>query len=167
MRQPTTTAEEVQRMAAYMESQGVVIDHTDHAHTLAEYLRGDPIPQLIEKAQCKGLKILYVYDMQRQQYNTRADATIWKNCTLDGSGTWYAIGISTQALDLGRDYTAFVALHEITHLLTDCIEDHTPAFHSYLDYVITLYNNANGTHIVNDYCGLSEDLRQPDARQRP
>jgi len=152
---------EVERMRRYIKSKGVVFGDGSRLPELVDCVSADPIPALIERARDQGLKLIYVYDMQAQDESRREqDATIWKNVTLDGRGTWYAIGISYQALSVGRDYAVLVFLHELAHLFTDCIEDHTAAFHAYLDELLTEYNRANGTAIKNDYFGLSDQKPQ-------
>ena len=142
-------------MTRFLKKNGVVIEDRNYAKKLAGYLCGDPIPDLISRAGKHGLVFFYVYDMERQPIGRREqDAEIWKDVTTDGNGTWYAIGISTQALNYGKEYTVLVFLHEITHLLTDCEEEHTEIFHAYLDKLLKNYNAANKTAIKNDYYGL-------------
>ena len=143
------------RMRRYIERNGVVFDDGDRQEELAAYLSGDPIPVLIDLAREQGLKLLYTFSAAEQDESRKdRDGECWKNCTLDGRETWYSIGISTEALDRGRDYTVFVFLHELCHLFTGG-GNHTAAFHSFLDYLLSEYNSANGAEIENDYQGLN------------
>ena len=153
MRRPTTQ-EEFDRMSRYIERNGVVFDESGRTTELAEYLTGDPITALIERARDQGLKLIYTFVSEDQDESRQdRDGECWKNVTLDGKGTWYSIGISTDALDRGKEYTVLVFLHELCHIFVDG-DRHPPAFHRYLDYLLKLYNEANGTEIVNDYNGL-------------
>ena len=142
-------------MVRYIKSTGIKIEDQDHTAKLSEYLNGDPIPELLKDAEAKGLKVVYTYDMPQQGKEFRdADAITINNVTRDNHGTWYAIGISIQALAEGKEYTILVFLHEVAHLITDCEENHTIKFHQYLDYLLYEYNKVNGTRIENDYYGL-------------
>lgn len=76
------------------------------------------------------------------------DGIAWKDVTKD-RGELYAIGLSCEALEQGPEYTQFLFLHELTHVLGN--GDHSPEFHRQLDRLIEQFNRRTGGHIVNDY----------------
>ena len=70
-----------------------------------------------------------------------------------------AIGVSVEALHRpdAESYIPFVFLHELTHDTVSNNMQHDEHFHEYLDYLLMLYNDAQGTEIENDYCGLARE----------
>ena len=59
------------------------------------------------------------------------------------------IGISSTALELGRDQTVLTLLHELAHVLWQT--DNPSLFHTLLDGLIFAYNKLSGEEIRNDY----------------
>ena len=78
------------------------------------------------------------------------DGIAWKDVTRD-RGELHAIGLSCEALDRGPEYTQFLFLHELTHVLGN--GEHSPEFHQQLDRLIEQFNRRTGGHVVNDYFG--------------
>lgn len=97
------------------------------------------------------LSAIYLYrqDEQATERLRKSDAIIWKDVTLDGLGTLYAVGVSVGAIERGEEYTQFLFLHELAHIDGD--GEHTPEFHRQLDRMIELFNQRTGSRIVNDY----------------
>ena len=67
-----------------------------------------------------------------------------------------AIGVSVEALHRpdAASYIPFVFIHELTHDTVQTRKQHDKHFHEYLDYLLMLYNDAEGTKLQNDYFGL-------------
>lgn len=97
----------------------------------------------------KQVSATYAYRMAEQRKKAAgADGMSWRDVT-GKKGTLYAIGVSVEALDSGPEYSQFVFLHELAHIVTD--ERHTTAFHDKLNEMIDTYNKATGANIVNDF----------------
>lgn len=69
--------------------------------------------------------------------------------TLDGFGTLYAVGISLEAIERGKEYTELLFLHELAHIFGG--GEHSTEFHRELDRMIERFNKETGSRIVNDY----------------
>lgn len=80
------------------------------------------------------------------------DGICWKDTIDGGNDTLYAVGISCEALEAGREYTQMLMLHELAHMLTN--EDHSIRFHETLSTLINDFNAATGSEITNDLYGI-------------
>ena len=67
-----------------------------------------------------------------------------------------AIGVSVEALHRldAESYIPFIFIHELTHDTVPNKMQHDNQFHEYLDYLLMIYNDAEGTGLKNDYFGL-------------
>lgn len=134
----------------WIKTKGVVVYKNEEAKKrMAEYIApvGAVFPELAQK-----LSGVYVYKSAEQKGDAfGTDGISWRDETSD-VGTLYAIGISTDALDAGPEYCAFVFLHELCHVATG--SDHTVAFHEELDRMIRTYNQETGAELENDYFDL-------------
>ncbi|MBR2491683.1 MAG: hypothetical protein IKB65_09450 [Ruminiclostridium sp.] len=110
------------------------------------------LPDLLPELAGRGLVDVHVYERDRQtREDLRAsDGMTWVDVT-GHTGTLYAIGIAADALGANRDYQVLVFLHEAAHVLQG---EHSWGFHVLLDGLIQRYNDATGSHIINDYDGL-------------
>ena len=135
------------RIMRWIKTKGAVVFENEAAkQNMAEYIApvGAVFPDLAKKLCC-----IYVYKTVEQKRDARdTDGICWRDETND-VGTLFAIGISTDTLDAGPEYTAFVFLHELCHMVTNT--DHTVAFHEELDRMIRVYNQATGAELENDY----------------
>lgn len=135
------------RIMKWIMSKGVVVYKNEEAkQRMTEYIApvGAAFPELVKK-----LSAVYVYQTAKQKGDARGtDGICWRDETSD-AGTLFAIGISTDTLDAGPEYCAFVFLHELCHVAT--CSDHTVAFHEELDRMIRIYNQATGAELENDY----------------
>ncbi len=99
----------------------------------------------------KMLCAVYVYRMSEQTGEAAgSDGICWKNVT-SYAGTLYAIGISTEAMDKGAEYTAFLFMHELAHIRES---EHCYKFHEILNDMIGQYNHAYSVNLANDMAGL-------------
>lgn len=138
------------RVLRWVERQGVVFYPGKlERETAKRYLRDMPVvfPELVGE-----LSAIYLYrqDEQATERLRRSDAIIWKDVTLDGFGTLYAVGISLEAIEQGKEYTELLFLHELAHVHVS--GDHSTEFHRELDRMIERFNQETGSRIVNDYC---------------
>lgn len=137
------------RTIAWIEKQGITIcKDPAEIERLKSYIvpAAELFPDLVNM-----LCAVYVYRMNEQSGDAAGvDGILWKNVTSD-SGTVYAVGISTEAMDKGADYTAFLFLHELAHITTD--GDHSRAFHDQLNELLMVYNEATGANLANDMFG--------------
>lgn len=111
-----------------------------------------------------GLSLVYVYDMDEQKNEgSYSDGIDWLDVVVSSDGKpvdkLHAIGISTQAIDAGRDYAVMVFLHEYTHTLLEKPNDHGMMFHFTLDRLIERYNQATGSSVSNDYMDLPDNRK--------
>lgn len=138
------------RVLRWIERQGAVFYPGKlERETAKRYLRDMPVvfPELVGE-----LSAIYLYRQGEQETERlrKSDAIIWKDVTLDGFGTLYAVGISLEAVERGSEYVKFVFLHELCHIRVSGV--HSLAFHQQLDRMIERFNQETGSHIVNDYC---------------
>lgn len=138
------------RVLRWIERQGAVFYPGKlERETAKRYLRDVPVvfPELVGE-----LSAIYLYrqDEQATERLRKSDAIIWKDVTLDGFGTLYAVGISLEAIERGEEYTQFLFLHELAHVISG--GEHTPEFHRQLDRLIDQFNRRTGGHLSNDYC---------------
>lgn len=147
-----------QRVLRWIQGTGVVVCW-DLAlrKTVAQYLL--PVFQTLrETIQPLSLVCIYLYQQADQPPNLRTDGGAlmkdvdgiqWVDVTPD-RGKLYAVGLSVEALDKGKDYVQFLFLHELTHILSG--GEHSEEFHQCLDGLIERFNRHTGSRIVNDYC---------------
>ena len=138
------------RVLRWVQQQGVVFHPGKQEREIAKrYLRDMPrvFPELVRQ-----INAIYLFEMGRQKTELlrKCDGILWRDVTLDGFGTLYAVGISLEAIERGREYTQFLFLHELVHVQTG--GDHGPEFHKCLDSLIKRFNRYTGSHIINDYC---------------
>lgn len=147
-----------QRVLHWIQETGIVVCWDPALRkTVAQYLL--PIFQALrETIQPLSLVCIYLYRQADQPPNMRTDDGIfiryvdgiqWVDVTPD-RGKLYAIGLSAEALDKGKDYVQFLFLHELAHILSG--GKHSKEFHRCLDGLIERFNKYTGSHIVNDYC---------------
>ena len=140
------------RIIDYIQNQGVVIlrDAVQMAE-LHSIICKDLVPILAEEGEtARKINAIYLYDMDAQppEVNEHThDAICWWHQTGD-DGVLYAIGISTQALACGEQYTALCFLHELTHVKT--AEGHTPTFYRLLDAVLERCRELTGILVFSD-----------------
>lgn len=137
-------------MLRWIERQGAVFYPGKlERETAKRYLRDMPVvfPELVGE-----LSAIYLYRQGEQETERlrKSDAIIWKDVTLDGFGTLYAVGISLEAVERGSKYTKFVFLHGLCHIRVSGV--HSLAFRQQLNRMIERFNQETGSHIVNDYC---------------
>lgn len=137
------------RVLRWIETKGAVFYPGKlERETAKRYLRDVPVvfPELVGE-----LSAIYLYrqDEQATERLRKSDAIIWKDVTLDGFGTLYAVGISLEAIERGKEYTELLFLHELCHIHVS--GNHGPEFHNQLDSMIELFNQRTGSRIVNDH----------------
>lgn len=81
------------------------------------------------------------------------DGIEWKDVT-GNRGELHAIGLSCEALGRGPEYTRFLFLHELAHILRAYPTEHGSEFHQQLDQLIDRFNATTGSSLVNDRFGL-------------
>ena len=138
------------RVLQWIQQQGAVFYPGKlERETAKRYLRDMPVvfPELVGE-----LSAIYLYRQGEQETERlrKSDAIIWKDVTLDGFGTLYAIGVSLEAIERGKEYVQLLFLHELCHVRIS--GDHSTKFHRELDRMIDRFNQETGSHIVNDYC---------------
>ena len=137
---------EKQRIRRWIERQGVEIHEatTREREVVRRALKDMPrlFPDLLYRS---GLRLIYLYEQREDQVN---DAICWRDVTLDGRGTLFAIGIATWALEYPSHFQ-LLFLHELAHIATG--GEHNACFCAYLDGLIAQFNGATGAQLVNDY----------------
>lgn len=138
------------RVLRWIERQGAVFYSGKlERETAKRYLRDMPVvfPELVGE-----LSAIYLYRQSEQatEHLRKCDGIIWRDVTMDGFGTLYAVGISLEAIERGKEYTELLFLHELCHIHVS--GDHGPEFHRELDRLIEQFNRRTGEHLVNDYC---------------
>lgn len=102
------------RVLQWIESQGVIFHYDRKARETAKaYLRDMPtvFPELVGM-----LSAIYLY-RQSKQADGSMDGILWRDVTKDGSGILYAVGLSVEAVERGKEYTQFLFIHELAHIL--------------------------------------------------
>lgn len=133
----------------WLRTQGVVICNDQKAIELF-FAYTVPVaavfPEIVDK-----LSAVYTYRMNEQgTLDLRSnDGISWYHES--NLGMLYGIGLSVEALESGRDYAAFVFLHELCHIATGC--DHTIAFDDKLEEMIDRYAKETGHILPNDMFG--------------
>ena len=138
------------RVLRWIERQGAVFYPGKlERETAKRYLRDMPVvfPELVGE-----LSAIYLYrqDEQATERLRKSDGILWRDVTLDGFGTLYAIGISLEAIERGKEYTELLFLHELAHVHVSGA--HSAEFHKQLDHLIEQFNRRTGGHVANDYC---------------
>ena len=138
------------RVLRWIERRGAVFyPGTLERETAKRYLQDMPMvfPELVGK-----LSAIYLYrqDEQATERLRKCDGILWKDATLDGFGTLYAIGISLEAIELGKEYVQLLFLHELCHIRVSGV--HSLAFRQQLNRMIERFNQETGSRITNDYC---------------
>lgn len=100
------------------------------------------------------LPLIYIYRQSEQlSKNQKSDGNLYRETNKSGNLIYCCLGISTEALQQGKEYTALVFMHELTHIN---FPEHDKNFHEYLNNLISLYNIITGSTVKNDYYGLSK-----------
>lgn len=139
------------RILNWIKSQGVVFctDPTERER-FTQYIA--PVVSVFPEC-LDFVTAFYVYRQSEQtEPLSENDGICWKDVTLH-DGDLYAIGISTEALDRGQEYTAFCFLHELCHIY-EYDTGHGINFHNRLNAMITRYNECTGSTISNDFFAL-------------
>ncbi|MCD8051277.1 MAG: hypothetical protein LUE89_06320 [Clostridiales bacterium] len=92
-----------------------------------------------------------------------------------GWGDCAGIGVEKAAFLHDGDYLAFLILHELAHLRMGGGEGdgHDADFENQLQYLLSVYNDAYGTHLINDFagykgeCSLKRDQKRADSMAVP
>lgn len=108
---------EGRRTLRWIQRQGVVFYLGKPERAAAKrYLRGMSMvfPKLVGQ-----LRAVYLY-RQSEQDNSAYDGVLWKNVTMDGLGTLYAVGLSVEAIGRGEMYIQRLFIHELTHIIVPC-----------------------------------------------
>lgn len=114
-----------------------------------------------------GLSCVFCYDMETQRpesclYMCDGIALIRE---VEGSKrSISALGLATQCLDRGEQYSSEIAIHEVAHLLFPENSKsgelrHGERFHSGLDVLLAKYNARFGTNLQNDYVNFAPHRR--------
>ena len=92
-------------------------------------------------------------DFANLLYGNTADGIpcVW----LDGM-TEFFIGIAKDVFE-SEEYTLFIFLHELCHVLAWTPEGHDKRFEETLDTMLAQYNREHGTDLKNDYAGYRGD----------
>ena len=100
------------------------------------------------------LPLIYIYRQSEQlSKNQKSDGNLYRETNKSGNLIYCCLGISTEALQQGKEYTALVFMHELTHIN---FPEHDKNFHEYLNNFISLYKIITGSTVKNDYYGLSK-----------
>ena len=146
----TILSDYYKRMMWWIETEGgVPYEDPETKERLKEYLCPvwSVFPDLVSM-----VSAVYVYRMDQQSGSAAGpDGISWENHTLD-VGILYAVGISLEAMDKGPEYTQFLFLHELTHIITGHNHDH--AFHGQLNKLLSIFNKATGSNLFNDMLGM-------------
>lgn len=97
---------------------------------------------------------LWQGDQAAGMYAESDGMTIWQRN--DEGRTRYAVGLSDHALAYGLDYTMFVIIHELAHVLHPAEENngHTQRYHAALDAMLQHFADVTGIEVQNDYQDL-------------
>ena len=129
----------------------IVSDDRRGMETLIGYLAETIPAEILELAESK-VDMFSTYSMRESGVPVDGSTT-WTHNTAAGR-MLYAVGIAEEGIAQGREYTAFLWLHELCHVLCGRGEDHTPLYHAMLDQLLLITNEATGEDIQNDYQGL-------------
>lgn len=139
------------RVLRWVQTQGQILCHDTAEQKRLSSLLDELRPIFPEMEQVHAW---YTYRQQDQPPPlSEHDGEMWKDCTLDGCGTLYAVGISVEGLDAGHDYAVLLVLHELGHVVAD-VGDNDMRLHSTINNLLARYNQATGKRIENDYSGL-------------
>lgn len=134
-----------QQILRWIGRQGAVFYYgKPERETAKSYLRGmsKVFPEEIAK-----LNAIYLYRMADQPDSlNKYDGICWVDVTLNGRGTLYAIGISLEALAEGPEYTQFLFIHELTHIVVPCAHgEHSAEFHVACQRLLKKYDEQTGS----------------------
>ena len=107
---------------------------------LGDYL--DELPESFPDLSKYGLAMLFVYDRmkQRDAEDRQCGGITFQNGRVDKAGqvleTAYSIGIATEVIDRGKEFTLAIFVHEAAHVLT-ANEGHTEFFGIVLDGLLS------------------------------
>lgn len=110
---------------------------------------GDVFPDLVR--QVSAWYTFWILAQEDIAGEGEPDGICWVDVTKD-AGTLFAIGISCEALEYGKEYGQQVLLHELTHVL--CGAEHSVKFHETLSGLINQFNAATGSELTNDFYGI-------------
>lgn len=133
------------RVLRWIESQGVVFHYDRKARETAKaYLQDMPtvFPELVGM-----LSAIYLY-RQSKQADGSMDGILWRDVTKDGSGILYAVGLSVEAVERGKEYTQFLFIHELTYILVP--GEHVPPFHQIMAALLARFNSATGSSLEDE-----------------
>ena len=104
------------------------------------------------------LPLIYIYRQSEQlPENQKSDGNLYRETNKSGNLIYCCLGISTEALQQGKEYTALVFMHELAHIN---FPEHDKNFHEHLNNLISLYNIITGSTVKNDYYGLTDKEKQ-------
>lgn len=129
----------------------VMLEDDSIANTFIEAIRDCPTD--IPFFEQYGLVIVLFYDPAEQTVEKwqHCDGIAFRHFNKDGGKSVYSIGISTHAIERGKDYTCFIWLHEAAHVLRENVDVHDNRYHALLDVLIEAHNKTAGASLVNDY----------------
>lgn len=141
-----------QNTRAYAERKGAVIcDDPAEKKRLAEYIA--PVAALFPYFVGKLVAGIYPYHMTEQGTAELrgCDGISWEFHSPGTGEVGYMIGVSIEALEAGQDYTAFLFMHELSHITAG--PEHSQTFHDQLNELLMVYNGATGANLANDMFG--------------
>lgn len=141
-----------EKTLAYAEQQGAVIcNDPAEKQRLANYIA--PVAALFPYFVGKLVAGIYPYHMTEQGTEDlrECDGISWEFHSPGTGEVGYMIGISIEAIEAGQDYTAFLFMHELSHITTG--PEHSQAFHDQLHELLMVYNGATGANLANDMFG--------------
>lgn len=141
-----------EKTLAYAKQQGAVIcNDPAEKQRLADYIA--PVAALFPFFVGKLDAGVYPYIMADQgtEELRECDGITWEYHDPDTGEIGYMIGISVDAMNEGEAYTAFLFMHELAHITTDC--EHPRTFHDQLNELLLVYNRTTGANLANDMFG--------------
>lgn len=133
------------RVLRWIESQGVVFYYGKPEREKAkEYMRAMPavFPELVGM-----LSAVYLY-RQSEQADGSMDGILWRDVTRDGNGVLYAVGLSVEAVERGKEYTQFLFIHELAHILAP--GEHEPPFQQIVAALLDRFNSETGSSLEGE-----------------
>lgn len=134
-------------MSKWLQQEGVVFCTDKKAIEQAEQYFFEAYRIFPEKINNLRFSALYVYEKEKQAMDLqKADAIHWHNWFIEKYPyTLCAIGLSTTAIDKGREYSIYCILHELTHF--DGFVMHDEKFYNHLQELISMYSSSTGENI--------------------
>lgn len=147
-------------MRKEVERQGLKIAHDPDAQQIVESSFAHIVDTLHDALEDCPICAVYTYRKADQDDGSpfrQADGVCFVHRAKDGGSILYSVAIASETILQGRGYLEFVLLHELSHALTEPVQDHgdvlphDAVFEAELDQLLTVYEARTGEAVeAND-----------------